>query len=214
MSKKRRRAAAARAEATQPLFDTSLLDETPPPPPAIAEPSAASPLEAPPPDPAPQAAPEPIPETLAPEPAAPAEAASAEPAPESTPAEIVAAPKPTPRRSPLAPLLLALDAAMRTRQETIRKLRRLAGWLLFVAAGAALLSIALAVVASTTHFFLLAGFAAFAASLALLLRVRIDLLGQGLVGLRYARSGLADEALPSRQRAPLLQRAEETLGPI
>ena len=63
-----------------------------------------------------------------------------------------------------------------------------------------------------THFLLLAGFAGFIACQALLVRARIDFLGQGLIGLRYTRSGLADETLPSRQREPLVRRAEEIVG--
>jgi hypothetical protein len=75
----------------------------------------------------------------------------------------------------------------------------------------ALLSLAAAAFAGLTHFVVLAGFAAFLASQALLVRARLDLLGQGLIGMRYARSGIADETLPRRQRIPLLEKAEETL---
>ena len=52
----------------------------------------------------------------------------------------------------------------------------------------------------------------FVSALALFLHAHIDVLGQHLVGLRYARSGLADELLPSRQREPLLRKAAEVLG--
>ena len=65
---------------------------------------------------------------------------------------------------------------------------------------------------SFIHFLLVAGFAAFVAGLALRLQARSRYLGQGLVGMRYTRSGLADEALPSRQREALMRRADEYLA--
>jgi hypothetical protein len=117
----------------------------------------------------------------------------------------------SPAQGPMAPLLRSLDAAIQARHETVLKLRRFARWLLVAALVTALLSFAAAVFAGLTHFVVLAGFAAFLASQALLLRARLDVLGQGLIGMRYARSGIADETLPSRQRIPLLQKAEETL---
>ena len=57
-----------------------------------------------------------------------------------------------------------------------------------------------------------AGFGAFVASLAVRLHARTRFLGQGLVGMRYTGSGLADEALPTRQREMVVRKADEYLG--
>jgi hypothetical protein len=132
-------------------------------------------------------------------------------------ASIAVAPPPEPipaparPQGPLAPLLRALDAAIKARHETVLKLSRFVRWLLVAALVTALLSLVAALFAGITHFVILAGFAAFLASQALFVRARLNLLGQGLIGLRYARNGIADETLPSRQRIPLLKKAEETL---
>ena len=112
---------------------------------------------------------------------------------------------------PVPPALLALDAAVLTRHESILALRRLARWLLLAALGLGALALPAALL-GFTHFLLLAGFAGFVACQALLVRARLAFLGQGLIGLRYTRSGLADETLPSRQREPLVRRAEEIVG--
>ena len=112
---------------------------------------------------------------------------------------------------PVPPALLALDAAVQTRHESILDLRRLARWMLLAALGIGALSLPAAMM-GLTHFLLLAGFAGFIACQAMLVRARIDFLGQGLIGMRYTRSGLADETLPSRQREPLVRRAEEIVG--
>lgn len=122
-----------------------------------------------------------------------------------------AAPIQTLLPEPAPPALQTLDAAMATRHETILRLRRLARWLLLAALGCGLLSVPAATL-GLTHFLLLAGFAGFIASQALLVQARIEYLGQGLLGLRYTRSGLADETLPNRQREPLLRKAEEIAG--
>jgi hypothetical protein len=119
--------------------------------------------------------------------------------------------EPPPRRSE-SPMLPALDAVVEARQESIEKLRRLARWLKFAALAVVALSLPAAIWIGLTHFLLIFGFALFLASLALFLHARIALLGQRLVGLRYTRSGLADELLPNRQREPLLRRAAEILG--
>ena len=115
------------------------------------------------------------------------------------------APVPTP------PALLPLDAAIQTRHTSLLGLRRLARWMIFAALGIAALSLP-ATILGLTHFLLLAGFAGFVACQALLVRARIEFLGQELIGMRYTRSGLADETLPSRQREPLVRRAEEIVG--
>ena len=121
------------------------------------------------------------------------------------PATLPSAPKPVP------PALHTLDAAIETRHETLLDLRRLARWMLFAALGIGVLALP-ATMMGLTHFLLLAGFAGFIACQAMLVRARIDFLGQGLIGMRYTRSGLADETLPSRQREPLVRRAEEIVG--
>lgn len=122
-----------------------------------------------------------------------------------------APPAPAPAPEATRPALQSLDAAIQTRHETILELRRLARWLILAALGIGLLSFPAAAL-SLTHFLLLAGFAAFIASQALLVRMRAAFLGQGLIGIRYTRSGLADETLPSRQREPLERRAQEFVG--
>lgn len=112
----------------------------------------------------------------------------------------------------LTTLMLSLDATIQTRQATVLKLSRLARWLLFAAGGIALSSIAVAVIHGFTHFLLVAGFAAFVAGLSLRLHARSRYLGQGLVGMRYTRSGLADDALLTRQREALMRKADEYLA--
>ena len=109
------------------------------------------------------------------------------------------------------PDFTSLDEAMATRVETLRQLRRLDRALSLGACGCAILAL-LAILFGWIHFFLLAGFGGFLASQAFLVNARGDFLGQGLLGLRYARSGLADATLPTRQRQPLLQRANEVVG--
>ena len=92
------------------------------------------------------------------------------------------------------------------------KLSRHARWLILAAGAIALASLVVAVIEGFTHFLLVSGFAALVAGLALRLHARSRYLAQGLVGMRYTRSGLADEALPSRQREALMRRAEEYLA--
>ena len=142
-------------------------------------------------------------------PAAPAPAL--EPAPAIAPPVIAPAPE---EQAPAPPstMLLSLDEAVQTRQGTVLKLSRLTRWFLVLAVFVALASVVAAVMQGTTHFLFVAGFAAFLAALALRLHALARLLGQGLVGMRYTRSGLADDALPARQREPLLRRAEESLA--
>jgi hypothetical protein len=120
-------------------------------------------------------------------------------------------PEPPVRRAE-SPMLPALDSVIDARQESIGAFRRLARWLKLSALGLAALSLPAALWVGLTHFLLIFGFALFIASLALFLHARIALLGQQLVGLRYTRSGLADELLPNRQREPLLRRAAEFVG--
>lgn len=112
---------------------------------------------------------------------------------------------------PETPALQTLDTAMATRHETLQQLRLLARRLLLGAAAFALLALP-ALALGFTHFLLVAGFAGFLACQALLVRARVDLLGQGLLGLRYTRSGLADESLPGRQREPLVRKLAEIAG--
>jgi hypothetical protein len=107
--------------------------------------------------------------------------------------------------------LETLDAAIETRHASILRLRTLARWLLFAAAFFAVLAVPMTFL-GLIHFVLLAGFAAFIACQALLVRARVAFLEQGLIGMRYTRSGLADETLPSRQRDPLVRRTEEFVG--
>lgn len=109
------------------------------------------------------------------------------------------------------PALQTLDTAMATRHETLQQLRLLARRLLLGAAGFGLLALP-SLALGGTHFLMVAGFAAFFACQALLVLARVDFLGQGLLGLRYTRSGLADESLPNRQREPLVRKLAEIAG--
>ena len=109
-------------------------------------------------------------------------------------------------------LIQSLDATIQTRQTTVLKLSRLARWLIFAASAIAFASIVVAVITGFTHFLLVAGYAAFVAALALRLHARSRSLGQGLVGMRYTRGGLADEALLTRQREGLMRKAEDYLA--
>ena len=120
--------------------------------------------------------------------------------------------EPAPAPAAIATLTLSLDATIQIRQATVLKLSRFARWLLFAAGGIALASVVVAVIEGFTHFLLVAGFAAFVAALALRLHARSRFLGQGLVGMRYTRSGLADDALLSRQREALMRKADEYLA--
>jgi hypothetical protein len=120
----------------------------------------------------------------------------------------VSMPSAVPITPPPPRSLEMLDAAISTRHESIVKLRLLARWLLRGALFLAVLAVPMAFM-GPTHFLLLAGFAAFIACQALLVRARVAFLAQGLIGMRYTRSGLADETLPSRQRDPLVRRHEE-----
>ncbi len=126
-------------------------------------------------------------------------------------AAVAPEPGPPAKRSE-SPMLPALDAVVDARQESIEQMRKLARWLKITALAVVALSLPAALWIGLTHFLLIFGFALFVASLALFLHARIALLGQRLVGLRYTRSGLADELLPNRQREPLLRRAAEILG--
>ena len=101
---------------------------------------------------------------------------------------------------------------IQTRQATVVKLSKLARWLLFIAIAIAVGSITVMFIQSFTHFLFVAGFALFAAGLALWLHTRSLFLGQGLVGMRYTSSGLADTALPTRQRENLIRKADEYLA--
>ncbi len=122
-----------------------------------------------------------------------------------------AAPATVPPDAPASRSLQALDSAIQTRHESLLQLRRLGRWLSLGALGFAVLALP-AVFFGLTHFLLLAGFAVFIFCQALLVRARSAFLGQGLLGMRYTRSGLADESLPSRQRDPLVRRSEEFVG--
>ena len=120
--------------------------------------------------------------------------------------------EPAPAPATVATLMLSLDATIQIRQATVLKLSRLARWLLVAAGAIALASVVVAVIKGFIHFLLVAGFAALVAGLALRLHARSRYLGQGLVGMRYTRSGLADESLLSRQREALMRKAEEYLA--
>ena len=109
------------------------------------------------------------------------------------------------------PALQTLDTAMATRHETLQQLRLLARRLLLGAAGFGLLALP-SLALGGTHFLMVAGFAALLACQALLVLARVDFLAQGLLGLRYTRSGLADESLPNRQREPLVRKLAEIAG--
>ena len=179
---------------------------------AVPSPAKATPAPASPPLPIEPAAPSP-PKSLPTEPA---------PAPVPTPAPSPAKPlpaattplglEPAPAPAAIATLTLSLDATIQIRQATVLKLSRFARWLLFAAGAIALASVVVAVIEGFTHFLLVAGFAAFVAAIALRLHARSRFLGQGLVGMRYTRSGLADDALLSRQREALMRKADEYLA--
>lgn len=178
--------------------------------------------------------------TLAPPPAAEGPIASkdaaspspppATPAPAEIPGAVRLTPSPTPVPSPAKPsfpvlepiepmpesqlastFLPSLDDAIQTREQSILYLRGMVRWMFLGALGAAALALLLLALAGLTHFLLVAGFAALAAAQAFFLHARVDLLGQSLVGMRYTRSGLAEETLPNRQRDPLLRKAQEIL---
>ena len=120
--------------------------------------------------------------------------------------------EPAPAPATVATLIHSLDATIQNRQATVLKLSHLAQWLLYAAGAIAIGSIVVAIIEGFTHFLLVAGFAAFVAALALRLHARSRFLGQSLVGMRYTRSGLADEALLSRQREALMRKADEYLA--
>ncbi len=140
-----------------------------------------------------------------------------DPAPVEKPAAI-SAPEPAKETAPVEPAAplstraLSLETMIQTRQTTVVKLSRLARGLVFFALTIALAAVAVLFVESLTHFLIVIGFAAFVASLALRLHARALSLGQGLVGMRYTGSGLADEALPTRQREALVRKADEYLA--
>ena len=212
--KKRKRATPAKAATSEELP----LELVP-----VTTPDAPPELRLPPPPPQPQLQfPGPKPQThlvippVETPPAAPA--APAAPAPAPAPFKPLApTPAPTPAKAPPvlrseSPILPALDGVIDARGETIVLLRKVARWLKLGALGLVVISIPVGLFAGLTHFLFVFGFAVFVAALALFLHAHIDVLGQHLVGLRYARSGLADELLPSRQREPLLRKAAEVLG--
>ena len=190
--------------------------------PPAAEPPPSAPAASSPPKSAPARAPQPPPvESPAP---SPAKTPPAEPAPAPIPITTASPTKPLPAAtSPLglepapapatvATLIHSLDATIQIRQATVLKLSHLARWLLYAAGAIALSAIVVALVEGFTHFLLVAGFEAFVAALALRLHARSRYLGQSLVGMRYTRSGLADEALLSRQREALMRKADEYLA--
>ena len=166
--------------------------------PVVSEVPAAPAAVALPPPPPPEPAPAPIPRP--------------EPSPPPAVAPVATAPAVAEPPVPASPLLLSLETMILARQATVLKLSSLARGILYFASIVALASIAAAIVHSFTHFLLVAGFAAFVASLALRLHARSRFLGQGLVALRYTSSGLADDALPTRQRESLLRKADEYLA--
>ena len=206
----------ARAPASLPVEpppDASLPVAIPPPiAPAALSPAKATPAPAsqpPPIEPAPPSPAKPLPTGPAPAPVPTAALSPAKPLPAATtPLGLEPAPAP----AAIATLTLSLDATIQNRQATVLKLSRFARWLLFAAGGIALASVVVAVIEGFTHFLLVAGFAAFVAALALRLHARSRFLGQGLVGMRYTRSGLADDALLSRQREALMRKADEYLA--
>ena len=107
---------------------------------------------------------------------------------------------------------LSLQTMIQTRQATVLKLSRLARWLVFFSIAIALGSIAVMFLQSLEHFLIVAGFAVFVLGLALWLHARARFLGQGLVSMRYTGTGLADDALPTRQRETLMRKADEYLA--
>ena len=134
-----------------------------------------------------------------------------EPAP---PKEIVAPAEPAAVEPPppLSARALSLETMIQTRQASVLKLSRLARWLVFIAIAAAVASVAVLLAKGFMHFLFVAGFPLFVAGLALRLHARALFLGQGLVGMRYTGNGLADDALPTRQREVLVRKADEYLA--
>ena len=120
--------------------------------------------------------------------------------------------KPVETAAPMSARALSLETMIQARQVTVLNLSRIARLLLFASGAIVLASLPLIFVESFTHFLLVAGFGAFVASLAARLQARTRYLGQGLVGMRYTGSGLADDALPTRQREMVVRRADEYLG--
>lgn len=126
------------------------------------------------------------------------------------------APRPGPAPAPApasSPYRLPLATLIETRGKSVAELRRLERGLLW--ASLALLILSLLVAAARRNVLLLplvAGFGVLIAALALVLRARTDLIAQSLIGIQYTRTGLEDDALPSRQRNLLKQRAGQLLG--
>ena len=106
----------------------------------------------------------------------------------------------------------SLETMIQTRQASVLKLSRLARWLFAIAVAVAIAALIVLFVKSFSHFLYVFGFALFAAGLALRLHARALFLGQGLVAMRYTSGGLADSALPTRQRDSLMRKADEYLA--
>ena len=148
--------------------------------------------------------PAPIPKTAA---SSPPAAKAQEPAPQAEPV-----PAPAEILPPGAARALSLTTMIEARQTTVLKLSRLGRWILFFAYAIALIAVGVLFTFSIEHFVFVAGFAMLAAGLAMWLTARSRDLGQGLVAMRYTSSGLADEALPTRQRDALVRKADEYLA--
>ncbi len=107
---------------------------------------------------------------------------------------------------------LSLTTMIEARQTTVLKLSRLGRRMLFFSYAIALAAVGVLFTFSIEHFIFVAGFALLVASLAMWLNARSRSLGQGLVAMRYTSSGLADEALPTRQRDALVRKADDYLA--
>jgi len=111
------------------------------------------------------------------------------------------------------PLAAQLGAVIQTRVRSVLKLRRLARAISWFA----LLSLIVGVVAGVMRgnlplLILITGFALLIASLASSFKKRIAVTAQSIIAVRCLRTGLADEALPPRQRGAFIQKAQEILG--
>ncbi len=137
------------------------------------------------------------------------------PAPTSRKGKAAAsAPRPEPRPEPApSPYRLPLGTLIETRRKSIAELRRLERWLLWASLGFLVLSLLVAAARKNVLIFpLIAGFSVLVAALALVLRARTDFIAQSVIGIQYTRTGLEDDALPTRQRNLLKQKAGQLLG--
>tara|TARA_R110002096_G_scaffold42144_35_gene113878 strand:- start:10762 stop:11805 length:1044 start_codon:yes stop_codon:yes gene_type:complete len=108
---------------------------------------------------------------------------------------------------------LRLEQVFKLRQKNLVLFRECIQKLLLVAAGLLVLGALLGLIRwSQPLFFSLAGAALFTASIALVLRQHVRAIVAGIVTLKYVKTGLMDDSLPSRERAILMKKAQLMRG--